>query len=159
MNKSYFVPIVGTVYSNRNGAAYRCTGNTVYPDDVRMESTVALGEHCTTMIRLTDGWAIKAHGVHQYEDGTVEWNRSSGGIFQCASLAQCGEYCRDRGTDAVRYFSYLDRLRDSAEINMMGALPYLQKEFPELGFDRDVARTVLQAWMDSYSAYKGEAGV
>ena len=29
--------------------------------------------------RITDGWCLTAHGVIQYEDGTIEWNYSSGG--------------------------------------------------------------------------------
>lgn len=47
-----------------------------------------------------------------------------------------------------KYFDYLDRLRQSGKTNMLGAVPYLQKEFPEL-LDRDQAVQILQAWMDS----------
>lgn len=157
MANNYIMPVVGQIYSNRNGSQYRCTGNEVYPDDVRMSSTVALGEHQATMIRLADGWVIKAHGIHQYEDGTVEWNHSSGGTFQCDSLARCGEYCRAHGTSMTKYFEYLDRLRDSGETNMLGAATYLQDEFFELSADQDAAKIVLQAWIDSYSEYKGGA--
>ncbi len=49
-----------------------------------------------------------------------------------------------------KYFDYLDRLRQSGETNMFGAVPYLQKEFFELGIDRKKAVQVLQAWMDSH---------
>ena len=44
-----------------------------------------------------------------------------------------------------KYFDYLDHLRDSGATNMFGAVPYLQKKFPELGFDKARAREVLMA--------------
>ena len=47
------------------------------------------------------------------------------------------------------YFEYLDDLRDSGETNMFGAVPYLQREFPELGLDRKKAQRVLCVWMES----------
>lgn len=157
MYHKYFVPVIGQIYRNRNGSDYRCTGNAAYPDDIQKTSTVDLGEHQATMIRLTDGWAIKVQGIHQFEDGTVEWKHSIGGTFQCESLAQCSEFCKKHGTSMAKYFEYLDRLRDSSETNMLGATPYLQREFVELRSDRDAAATVLQAWMGSYSEYKGGA--
>lgn len=49
-----------------------------------------------------------------------------------------------------KYFRYLERLRDSGKVNMFGAVPYLQKEFPELGFDGNRAQEILVAWMDSF---------
>lgn len=52
-----------------------------------------------------------------------------------------------------KYFEYLEQLRESGEVNMFGAVPYLQREFPELEHDRNRAVTILQAWMGSY---KGE---
>ena len=55
-----------------------------------------------------------------------------------------------------KYFDYLDQLRQSGEINMFGAMPYLQREFPELAWDRRRASQVLQAWMDSYPREEGE---
>lgn len=48
-----------------------------------------------------------------------------------------------------QYFQYLERLRESGIVNMFGAIPYLQREFPELGFDDAKAKAVLCAWMDS----------
>ena len=41
-------------------------------------------------------------------------------------------------------FRYLDHLRLSGEVNMMGAAPYLQAAF---GLDRHEARKVLVEWM------------
>lgn len=147
MPNKYITPVVGQIYANRNGEMYRCTGNKTYPDDVVMQRTVELGEHWCSMIRLSDGWAVKVHGVFQYEDGSIEWRFSSNGSFVAESLAQCWKTC---GSDMYQYFEYLDDLRDSGEINMLGAVPYLQHKFLKLAFDRNQAKNVLQAWMDSY---------
>ena len=63
------------------------------------------------------------------EDGTVEWNYSTGGAFREGAL------------------------RNSGAINVFGAVAYLRREFPELGFDNARTRQVLRAWMDSYSVH------
>lgn len=151
MPNNYIIPTVGRIYTNRNGGLYRCTGNVVCPDGVEPERSLALGEHRASMIRLTDGWAIEAHGIHQYEDGTVEWNYSSKGSFQSERLARCWQKCKENGTDMGRYFNYLDGLRAFGIVNMFGAIPYLQETFPELRSDDVWAREVLTAWMDSYT--------
>lgn len=48
-----------------------------------------------------------------------------------------------------KYFDYLDKLRDSGKTNMFGAMPYLQKKFPELSDDHEKAAQILLAWMDN----------
>lgn len=53
-----------------------------------------------------------------------------------------------------KYFAYLNRLRDSGTTNMYGAVPYLQRDFPELCFDAERAREVLAAWMNSRGGVK-----
>ena len=50
----------------------------------------------------------------------------------------------------MKYFEYLDRLRESGVTNMFGAVPYLQQKFPELSFDRAQAVYILRQWMASY---------
>ena len=57
-----------------------------------------------------------------------------------------------------KYFRYLARLRDSGQVNMFGAIPYLQKEFPELAFDENKTRQILTAWMDSFKGSESEQG-
>lgn len=65
--RTYFTPVINETYVNRNGSEYIC--KEVYsPGDVRME-------------RIKDGWSLIAHGVQQYEDGTIEWNYSTGGCW------------------------------------------------------------------------------
>ena len=53
-----------------------------------------------------------------------------------------------------KYFTYLEKLRKSGETNMMGAVPYLQRQFPELAHDRARAREMITGgdW-DDYHSY------
>ncbi len=81
MEKQYIAPVAGQIYRNRNGGEYLCTGNAFYENDARRERAVSLGEHTAYMKRVKDGWSLIAHGVIQYEDGTIEWNYSTGGHF------------------------------------------------------------------------------
>lgn len=45
-----------------------------------------------------------------------------------------------------RYFEYLDEIRATGQINMMGATPYLMDEFD---LTRAEATKVLKEWMQS----------
>ena len=44
-------------------------------------------------------------------------------------------------------FEFLDELRESGDTNMLGAGPYLQREF---GYGRAEAMTILKLWMASF---------
>lgn len=46
------------------------------------------------------------------------------------------------------YFDYLDDLRTSGKVNMFGAIPHLQKAFPELS--RPEANAHFIAWMKAF---------
>jgi len=46
-----------------------------------------------------------------------------------------------------QYKLFLDKLRDSGETNMFGAVPYLIDEF---GLTKKEAINILSDWMDSY---------
>lgn len=50
-----------------------------------------------------------------------------------------------------KYFAYLEELRESGETNMYGAVPFLQRRFVELQFDRKRAKEILDAWIKSFS--------
>ncbi len=56
---------VGEVYTNRNGSAYRCTS--------------VSGPGRAILERVTDRWTLLTHGITVYEDGTIEWDYSTGG--------------------------------------------------------------------------------
>ena len=58
-------PVEGVVYHNRSGFDCRC--------ESCRDSMTAL------MVRIPDGWTCLAHGVRQYQDGTIEWDYSTGG--------------------------------------------------------------------------------
>jgi hypothetical protein len=45
-------------------------------------------------------------------------------------------------------FLFLDSLRESGQINMFGAAPYLAEAF---GFSKSEAREVLRQWMQSFN--------
>jgi hypothetical protein len=51
------------------------------------------------------------------------------------------------------YFAYLDELRESGQINMFGAVPYLQDVF---GMNRYDARKILLEWMNTFSQRHAE---
>lgn len=72
MTPNYIKPEIGKVYTLRNGGEYRCLW--VWDAD-----KVQLGECSAVLIRDKDGWKLTAHGVQQNEDGTIEWNYSTGG--------------------------------------------------------------------------------
>lgn len=44
-------------------------------------------------------------------------------------------------------FSYLDRLKDSGVINMLGASPYIQEEFI---LDKETSRDLLVSWIKNF---------
>ena len=44
-------------------------------------------------------------------------------------------------------FEFLDRLRESGQINMFGAGPVVQSEF---GFDKREARSLVMEWMGGF---------
>lgn len=81
MEGKYIIPVVGQIYTNRNGGEYRCVHSHIYMSDDSKRRSLSLGEHTATMERVKDGWSLIAHGVIQYEDGTIEWNYSTGGHF------------------------------------------------------------------------------
>ena len=56
------VPTIGKIYTNRGGGEFLC------------KNVLENGE--AIMIRVSDGWRLRAHGVCQYEDGTIEWDYS-----------------------------------------------------------------------------------
>ncbi len=54
-------------------------------------------------------------------------------------------------TEFVRYFKWLDDLRESGEMNMFGAAPYLADAF---GLDKSAARKILQQWAKTFDPEK-----
>lgn len=65
MAERHFALTVGKVYTNRNGGTYLCK--------------VIVSPERYIMVRTTDEWTLMAHVITMYEDGTIEWDYSSGG--------------------------------------------------------------------------------
>lgn len=68
MNKrKKFIPVPKNIYKNAGGGTYRCIGN--------------LNEERAVMQNVDSKWTFTAHGCGIYEDGTIDWDRSTGGHF------------------------------------------------------------------------------
>ena len=58
-------------------------------------------------------------------------------------------------TEREDCFEYLDTLRDSEEVNMYGAMPYLMEEFD---ISKKDARSILSEWMQTCHTRNGKDG-
>ena len=68
MERKKFTPAIGQTYKNRGGGTYRCLNT--YKD------------HDAKMVNTATGWTLIAHGCGSYEDGTMDWDYSTGGYFE-----------------------------------------------------------------------------
>ena len=76
-----FEPVVGEVYTNRGGGAYRC----IAPSDAGPIFHNAAGgcsNASAVMRNEKSGWTFTAKGIIRYIDGTIEWDRSVDGRFE-----------------------------------------------------------------------------
>lgn len=60
-----FIPKRGEIYKNAGGGEFLC-----------LESSLA-----PTMVNINSGWTFTAHVCARYEDGSIEWDYSTGGRF------------------------------------------------------------------------------
>ena len=58
----------GTIYTNKGGGRFLCLSDTE-------------GE-ITKLRNVASGWTLNAHVVTMYDDGTIEWDYSTGGYFE-----------------------------------------------------------------------------
>lgn len=56
-------------------------------------------------------------------------------------------FSRGLPEEIQKQFDYLDALRSSGAVNMYGAVPYLEKEFPH--WSRAWYKTLLRLWMET----------
>lgn len=63
-----FDPKPGETYRNQGGGNYICEKISVWNGLPRMRNTAS-------------GWTFDAHGVGIYDDGTIDWDFSTGGYF------------------------------------------------------------------------------
>lgn len=71
-SSKYIVPEFGATYTLRNGGEYRC----LFVSDA---DKVEQGGCSAVLVRVSDSWELIAHGVQQNENGTIEWDYSTGG--------------------------------------------------------------------------------
>lgn len=57
----------GQTYRNRNGSDYLC------------KQVLPFVSNSTILERISDKWTLDAHGITLYDDGTIEWDYSTGG--------------------------------------------------------------------------------
>ena len=68
MTRTKFTPVTNKVYTNKGGGTYKCIRTIGIENTVMMQNTKS-------------GWTLMAHGCGIYEDGTMDWDYSTGGYF------------------------------------------------------------------------------
>lgn len=71
MKREKFTPIAGEVYRNQGGGTFRC-----------LSSGKGLPAGEATMQNVASGWTFDAHGCGIYDDGTIDWDYSTNGLFK-----------------------------------------------------------------------------
>lgn len=74
MNEKRITPVQGKVYKNKGGGEFLCIQSL---------------EENAIMKNTASGWTFKAHGIIQYDDGTIEWDYSTGGHYECSPSLKC----------------------------------------------------------------------
>ena len=69
-NPQRFAPRMGEEYENAGGGRYLCTRS--WDEDT----------WTARFLNTASGWELVAHGIVRYEDGTIEWDYSTGGHFE-----------------------------------------------------------------------------
>lgn len=67
MKREKFTPKEDKVYTNHGGGVFRCMS--------------ALANGIAVMQNINSGWTFTAEGCGIYEDGTIDWDHSTGGYF------------------------------------------------------------------------------
>ena len=80
-NPQRITPVGGKVYENAGGGRYLCTSHWSSCESSRF-------------MNIDSGWELTAHGIVQYEDGTIEWDYSTGGGFNDGRLQEYREICQ-----------------------------------------------------------------
>ena len=69
-NRTIFTPKAGQKYLNDNGTVYTCLRS--WPGDLPGEA----------IMQSPGGWTFTAHSCGLYDDGTMDWDYSTGGSFE-----------------------------------------------------------------------------
>lgn len=69
MNRESFEPYPGRIYTNHGGGRFLCIAGGDDP-------------FSSVMKNIASGWTLEAHNIGIYEDGTIDWDYSTGGFFK-----------------------------------------------------------------------------
>lgn len=81
MTKWYIIPVVGQIYTDRNGQEYRCIRNNSYSSDEDERRELARGKHVAIMEPVKSSHMLRVHGVWECEDGTIGWDNYTFGHY------------------------------------------------------------------------------
>lgn len=65
--RKHFAPAPQQVYENAAGGSYACLAS--------------FADCSGVMINIKSGWRIMCRGIGMYDDGTIDWDYSTGGEF------------------------------------------------------------------------------
>ena len=88
-NPRRFIPTAGGTYENAGGGTYLCT------------CLAGVTQRDAWMRNTASGWTLLAHGIVRYEDGTIEWDYSTGGHFENAPEEERAAEIRQRQRSLV----------------------------------------------------------
>ncbi len=80
-NREKIVCRTGDEFEHRSGGKYICVAEDLTPNNA------------PTLKNLSSGWIFQAHGVGRYDNGTIDWDYSTGGQFDDERLS---EYLKER---------------------------------------------------------------
>lgn len=118
MKREKFTPETRKVYINNGGGMYRC---------------IMASEERATMQNVRTGWTFNAVGCGIYEDGTIDWDYSTGGHFaeskhriygsmptqlQLTALAKAAYY----NTDPLTIIEVVDDYGDVLHYHLQGVI-------------------------------------
>jgi len=67
-----FEPERGTIYMNHGGGTFRC---------LTAPRRCFIGI-AAMMQNTKSGWTFEARGIHTYDDGSIDWDYSTGGHYE-----------------------------------------------------------------------------
>lgn len=69
--RTKFTPTPGEIYKNQGGGSFKC-----------LRTVGFIMDHDAVMQNTASGWTFTAHGCGMYDNGTMDWDYSSGGQFE-----------------------------------------------------------------------------
>lgn len=80
------VPTAGQIYANRGGGKFLCLSAGTGSCPTYYNAAGCASDASGVFRNVRSGWTFTAKGIVQYADGTIEWDHSTDGRFEEASL-------------------------------------------------------------------------